>query len=556
MSSPVEQIKQRLSVADVIGSYIKLQKAGANFKAPCPFHSEKAPSFYVSPAREIWHCFGCNAGGDMFEFVKRIEGVEFPEALRILADRAGVVFTRQNQNPEFRNEKTRLLDLLKEAVYFYQKQLAQNKNVLDYLWQRGLKSGTLKDFNIGFAPEEEKGWRNLFNYLRDKGYSGVEMEKAGVAVKKSGDDFYDRFRGRIMFPLKDGSGRVVGFSGRIYGLPKGDAGKYINTPQTVLYDKSKILYGFDKAKMEIRKRDTCILMEGQMDVLMAHQAGTQNAVAVSGTALTAQHLEIIKRLTGNLVMAFDSDEAGLKAARRSIDLALENDFEVRAVSLPEGQDPADVIKENPKIWQEAVKKSKHVIEFYLENLKEKFKDDQRGFKLEVEKNVLPYILSIQSEIDKSHWIKELAKEVEVKEEIILQEVRRARLKRFEKKGEDLPQKSEAKTRKLVLAERLAGIALWKKNKKLIPQEALDILRGAGKNYKDKLILEAELYYDGTEKLEQEIEILAREFKKESIKQQLENLAEEVRKLEQKGDKEALGKKLAEFQKLSMELGEI
>lgn len=555
MSSQVEQIKQRLSVADVVGSYIKLQKAGANFKAPCPFHSEKAPSFYVSPPREIWHCFGCNAGGDMFEFVKKIEGVEFPEALRILADRAGVTLTQQD--PEIRNEKTRLLDILKGAVWFYQKQLTENKDVLDYLWKRGLKNEILKDFNIGFAPEEEKGWRNLFNYLKSKGFSGNEIEKTGLVINKAGGEFYDRFRGRVMFPLKDTSGRVVGFSGRIIE-DKGDVGKYINTPQTVLYDKSKNLYGFDRAKMEIRKKDACILVEGQMDVLMSHQAGTTNTVAVSGTALTTQHLEIIKRLTTNLIMAFDSDDAGLVAAKRSIDLALENNFETLAVSIPTGKDPAEIIKEDSKIWLDSIKNSAHIIEFYLNILEEKYKDDTRKFKLEVEKDILPYVLLIQSSIDKNHWVKEIANRLGVKEDIISDQLKntRATISNSEKNKEPKQQNEETKNRQTILQERLAGIALWKKDNSLVCESALKILENKDDVYKNKLALEAELRCQGAENLDKEIEFLDKELRKETLKGKLEILADDVRKLELVGEKEELQKKMTEFQKLSKQLAKI
>ena len=287
MSSPVEQIKQRLSVVDVIQSYIKLDKAGANFKARCPFHSEKTASFFVSPARDIWHCFGCSRGGDIFAFVMEIEGVEFIEALKILAERAGIKL--KMEDPRLRNERVRLLDLMKDAADFYRRELDKREEVLDYLHKRGLKTETIQSWHLGYAPQESEGWRNLYEYLLSKGYSDEEMEKTGMAIKADQREkrYYDRFRGRIMFPIFDFSGRVVGFSGRLYPeIEKEGVGKYINSPQTVLYDKSKILYGFDKAKTEIRKKDACVLVEGQMDVLMSHQAGVANSVAVSGTGLT------------------------------------------------------------------------------------------------------------------------------------------------------------------------------------------------------------------------------------------------------------------------------
>jgi len=579
MSSPVEQIKQRLTVVDVVGSYIKLKKAGANYRAVCPFHSEKDASFYVSPSREIWHCFGCNRGGDMFEFVKQIEGVEFPDALRILADRAGVSVTYQN--PEIRNEKTQLLDLLKDASVFYQKNLALNRNVLSYLWKRGLKNESLKKFSIGFAPTEDAGWRNLFDFLKSKGYSNEQMKKAGLVVSKEGSgDCYDRFRGRIMFPLKDASGRVVGFSGRIFGKEKEGIGKYINTPQTVVYNKSKILYGFDAAKTEIRKKDACILVEGQMDVLMAHQIGCVNTVAVSGTALTDHHLNLIRRLSGNLIMAFDSDEAGFSAAKRSIDLAFSNGFEVRAILMPQGKDPADVILEDGSGWLRLAEDANHVIDFYLNILKQKHDSwDSRGFKIDVEKNVLPYIASIQSEIDKNYWVSKIANTINVREEAVFKQIEKldSSIIRKEtpfntaqggKQKKDEPFCSAPlRSRKDLLKDRLLGLALWRgwdidsahysgEIKKLIfsgHEAGLPAGQAGEKEYLNRIIFEAELCYQNNDNLDEEIENLTREFKKEYLKEKLNILAEDIRKCENCGKKEELQNKLTDFQKLTRQL---
>ncbi len=557
-SSTVDQIKQRLSVADVVGSYIKIQKAGANFRACCPFHNEKTPSFYVSPSREIWHCFGCGAGGDLFEFVKRIEGIDFPEALKVLADRAGVQIV--HQNPKLYNEKTKLLELMKEAVLFYQKKLTENKEALNYLWDRGLKNETLKNFNIGFSPEEDGGsWRNLFYHLKNKGYTGQEMEKAGLVIKKSSEDFYDRFRGRIMFPLKDASGRFVGFSGRIFNEVKKDVGKYINTPQTILYDKSKILYGFDRAKVEITKEDSCVLVEGQMDVLMSHQSGIENTVAVSGTALTEGHLSIIHRLTNNIIMAFDSDEAGESAAKRSIDISLQEGFEVEAISLPEDEDPADVILKDKEKWKGLVENSVHIIEFYLTVLRSRYKDE-RKFKLAVEKSVLPYILFIQSGVDRSHWVKEISNRLGVKEEVILEELRKINRNKKDIVGAQKKENNNIKTKKELLKEKLAGIFLWKKEKIELPEMVLKEIKEFTKNLKEenknKIILEAELFYGEDTGLKKEVENLSKELKTEITKEKLNNLAEEVRGLEAKGESEKLEKKLEEFQTLSRELAGI
>ena len=563
MSSPVEQIKQRLSVADLIGSYIKLQKAGANFKAVCPFHSEKAPSFYVSPAREIWHCFGCNRGGDIFEFVKQIESVEFTEALRILAERAGVALAFKD--PRLIDERARLFDVMEAAAGFYKQRLAENKNVLDYLKKRGLSQKTIDDFRLGFAPMGDDGWRHLFLFLKSRGFSAADIEKTGLAIKKTDSDFYDRFRGRIMFPLADSNRRVVGFSGRIFGAEKEGIGKYINSPQTELYDKSKILYGFDSAKIEIRKRDSCVLVEGQMDLLMSHQAGVINTVAVSGTSLTDFHLDAIKRLTNNLVMAFDGDEAGLAAARRSIDLALVKEFELRAILVPKGKDPADVILGNASEWQKMVGESKHIIDFYMDSLKEKYGDSVQ-FKQAVSKNVLPYLLSIQSEVEKNHWITEMAKRMEVAEESVLKDYQSLYKNRKgagmgeKNSGAKSENKKEAEKRSELLVKRLSGAALWKSDTNIIPEFVrpyiAEVLEKKDKPYLDRLALEAELHYTDLENLSEEIEHLSKELKKEILKETLEKLADEIRVCEGRGEKENLDKKMTEFQSVSKELSQM
>src|SRR3989338_6719180 len=320
----VEQIKSRLNIADVVQGYVKLQKAGVNFKANCPFHQEKTPSFFVSPARESWHCFGCSRGGDMFSFVMEIEGVGFLDSLKIVGLKAGVEITPLDRKDK--GEKEHLHELMDSAKKFFEARLKEDSRVIDYLKSRGVTGETAKKFGIGFAP---LGWRNLHDFLKLKNYSGLEMEKAGLTIKSSGPQgsgYYYRFRNRIMFPITNSSGLTVGFSGRIvpWDAEAEKAGKYINSPQTVLFDKSKLLYGFDKAKTEMRKQDMCVLVEGQMDVVMSHQAGIENTVAVSGTALTHEQLNLIKRLTQNIVMAFDKDAAGVGAASRGIELAFEN----------------------------------------------------------------------------------------------------------------------------------------------------------------------------------------------------------------------------------------
>ena len=567
MSSNVEQIKSRLSIVDVAQSYIKIQKAGVNFKALCPFHSEKSPSFFVSPGRETWHCFGCNRGGDIFSFVMEIEGVDFPEALRILADRAGVELKRDN--PEFSSERSKSSRILADSKNFYEEELEKNKQILLYLKNRGLNEETIKSFSIGFVPE---GWRNLYNFLKNKNYSDSDIEKTGMTIKSEKGN-YDRFRSRIMFPLFNSSGSIVGFSGRVFGDESEAAGgKYINTPQTILYDKSKILYGFDKAKTEIRKKDCCILVEGQMDVIMSHQAGFTNTVAVSGTALTADHLRIIKRLTDKIIVAFDKDEAGFEAVERGIDMALREGFDIKVAVVPLGKDPADTIKENPELWKEAVEKSRHIINFLLEILSEK-NEDKRIFKKEVEKKVLPYVAAIGSEIEKAHWVKEIANKLLMKEEPIWEE-----LKKKEFLKDNVIQEPEPKilprTRKSLLEDRLIGFILWQKNKgepdlkeediKVFISRCQPFLSEERQNFLDNhnlekcsdLVFEAELFYTGVRSFKDEVNDLILELEKESIKKQLEEIGLKINQLEISNNESEIPVHLNKFQELSKRLNEI
>ncbi|KKP98393.1 MAG: primase protein [Candidatus Nomurabacteria bacterium GW2011_GWA1_36_15] len=273
INSPVQQIKERLSIEEIVSSYIKLEKAGANFKARCPFHNEKTPSFFVSPDRASYYCFGCGAKGDIFSFIEEFEGLDFKGALKILAERAGIPLVQYSKEKE--GEKEKLYRAMEEATKFFEKNLAENKKILEYLKSRGLEEKTIGDFKIGFSLLD---WRTLFEYLKSKGFSDKEIELAGL-VKKTEKGFYDRFRGRIMFPISDSSGRIIAFSGRIFE-DDGKSAKYLNSPDTPIFSKSAVLYGLDKAKESIRKNNFSILVEGQMDLILSHQAGFRNTVAI------------------------------------------------------------------------------------------------------------------------------------------------------------------------------------------------------------------------------------------------------------------------------------
>ena len=556
----VEQIKSRLNIADVVQGYVKLQKAGVNFKANCPFHQEKTPSFFVSPARESWHCFGCSRGGDMFSFVMEIEGVGFLDSLKILGLKAGVEITPLDRKDK--GEKEHLHELMDSAKKFFEARLKEDSRVIDYLKSRGVTGETAKKFGIGFAP---LGWRNLHDFLKLKNYSGLEMEKAGLTIKSSGPQgsgYYDRFRNRIMFPITNSSGLTVGFSGRIvpWDAEAEKAGKYINSPQTVLFDKSKLLYGFDKAKTEMRKQDMCVLVEGQMDVVMSHQAGIENTVAVSGTALTHEQLNLIKRLTQNIVMAFDKDAAGIGAASRGIELAFENGFDIKIALVPLGKDPADTIKEDASKWKEAVLGAVHAIDFYLSVYQ-----DRKS----IEKNVLPYIAALPSEIEKSRWIKKVADKLEASEEAVWEEIKKIKKNSGSRAqaagGRNIPTESHPKkTRRNLLMDRLKGFIIWQdktedKELKELFDKAKNDFNCKEEDFKESLALEAELLYSGSESLLTEAQAIIKEIEKDGIKEKLEETAKKIKKIElQKsdGEKEELNRLIGDFQTLMKKLNQL
>ena len=443
MPGQIDDIKSRLDIVELVQSYIRLNKAGSNYKALCPFHSEKTPSFNVSPTRQIWHCFGCGVGGSIFDFVMEIEGLEFRDALELLAKRAGIQLRRED--PALRSERTRLYQLVEEAAKIFESVLHASKTPeritapLAYLKKRGLKDETVKTFRLGYAPDS---WDFLTSALRHKGYKTEEIEKAGLAVKSEQGSYYDRFRNRITFPISDASGRVVGFSGRMLegavptrgavGTPTSDASrsvgaKYINTPQTPIYDKSRVLYGFDKAKEDIRRQNAVVLVEGQMDVIMSHQAGVKHAVAVSGTALSAQQLQTLKRLCTTIVSSFDRDEAGEAATKRSLDLAAAFDFERTVAILPPGiKDPAEAAGKNPEIWRQAVAGAKPIVQFFLETALDKQDRATASGKRAIAAAVLPEIKLLPSEVEKAHWIGALSREIGVEEEALWRELKKVK----------------------------------------------------------------------------------------------------------------------------------
>lgn len=397
MRSSVEQIKERLSIVDVVGGYVELQHAGKNFKAKSPFTNEKTPSFYVSPERGMYYCFSSQQGGDMFTFVEKMEGVDFKGALKILAEKAGVELVPED--PKKRDARELEYSLLEDATQYFFSMREENQLVNAYVIERGVTPQTMHAWRIGYAKDE---WRALRSHLTKKGYTDFHMLQAGLIKNADqGKEPYDVFRDRIMFPICDASGRVVAFSGRTLkkedGIPK-----YVNSPETEFYKKSEILYGYDKAKQGIRHYDFSLLVEGQFDLVLVHQAGYTNAVAVSGTAFTSQHLMLLERISKRVVLALDSDRAGVTAVKRITGMMLARGMDVKVARMEGGKDPADIIRVNPLDFKHFIRDAVHVIEFLLVMLKEGMKDE-RTYKLRVREEILPLIVLMDNRIDREHF---------------------------------------------------------------------------------------------------------------------------------------------------------
>lgn len=462
---PSDEIKAKLDIVDVIREYIQLKPAGVNFRAPCPFHHEKTPSFIVSPEKQIWHCFGCGKGGDIFGFITEIEGINFVEALRMLAQKAGVQLKKQD--PKLVSERNRLLDIMESASSYYHNLLRQSpqaQNARRYLAERGLTDNSISEWQIGYSADS---WDELLNFLKKKGYAENEIFSAGLSVKKEGAGrFYDRFRGRIMFPIRDANGAPVAFSARV--SPEKEAtekmGKYINSPTTLIYDKSRIIFGLDKAKQEIKSQDLAIVVEGQMDVITAHQHGFKNVVASSGTAFTAQQLNLLKRFSGNIALSFDMDKAGELAAERGIKEALAAEMNIKVIQIPQGKDPDECIRTNPKEWEKATASARPVMEYYFgktfAGLDLSGTEDRR----EAAKKLLPILAWLKNKIEQDVWLKKLSEAINVQESILREtlsaQVKKENAPRAEKGEAERPGKTKtAKPREELLSELFLALIL-------------------------------------------------------------------------------------------------
>lgn len=411
----VEEIKQRLSIEDVVSEYVELKRSGRNYKGLSPFSSERTPSFMVSPEKQIWHDFSSGRGGDMFTFVIEMEGVDFRGALEYLARKAGVDLSLYDKGDGgVRKKKDKAHAALSMAVRYYQQSLLKSELALDYVTkQRKLRRQTIADFGIGYSPNTG---RALIDALSKKGIAVEDMKLAGLVTERYGK-MSDMFRGRVMIPLIDAQGNPLGFTARL--LHADDTGpKYINTPQTVLYDKSRHVFGLHTAKESIRTAGFVVIVEGNMDVISTHQAGYKNVVATAGTAITTHQLKILERLTSDIRLCFDQDKAGIAAAERAIDVAQSVGVQLQIISLPEGKDPDELIQKNSALWEEAIHTPTYAVDWLIERYREMYDVSTATGKRKFSDALARIVNRLQDSVEKDHYIQQLARVAEVSESAI------------------------------------------------------------------------------------------------------------------------------------------
>jgi len=451
--TPVEQIKDKLDLVEFLKGYLELKPAGKNQKATCPFHKEKTPSFMVSPDRQMWRCFGCGEGGDIFKFVMRYENLEFYEALRVLAEKAGVDLKHGSSADQ--RQLNNLYELVSAAKDIFEEHLKNSKEAIAYLKERNITGHTAKEFELGFSPDQTDA---VTMELMNRGFRIEDIVRAGFTIKTERGKYLDRFRGRIMFPIHNHFGKPVGFTGRVLPGADDQFGKYVNTPEAPLFNKSRVLYGFWKSKKLVREAKKALLVEGQMDFLQLWQNGITNVVATSGTALTRDHLKALGRVADEVVVAFDKDEAGLKAAERAIDMAGAEDFSVLVMDLEKYKDPADAAQADPEFVKKAIGEARPAMEYYLNYYLPPTVVSAKDKKVAT-RSVLGKIAVLSSGVERSHWLRELSYRVATPEKDLASEMDALQSGVEEREiVSDTPREPRKLTRQDVICEEIIYIA--------------------------------------------------------------------------------------------------
>lgn len=570
----IDKIQERVDIVEVISQYIPLKKTGRNYKANCPFHHEKTPSFVVSPDKQIYHCFGCGAGGNVFSFLMKQEGVEFPEAVETLAERAGVVLPRNSiQTKEASALADKLYRINESAAEYFQACLKNNSVASDYVRTRGIGTETASKFKIGYAPDS---WDGLLNFSNKKGVDAAFLEKAGLVIANDRGGHYDRFRKRIIFPIVDLKNKVLGFGGRVLdaSLPK-----YVNSPETQVYSKGRSLYGLNLSRDHIKKEGYALIVEGYLDFIIPYQAGITNIIATLGTAFTLDQIKLLKRFAKTAVMVYDPDEAGEAASLRNLDIFISEDVNVYIAELPKGYDPDTYIRKfGADEFRKLIKSSKNLFDYKLDKLSKKYDMRSANGKASIAGEMLPTLSRISNEVLKSNLVKKLSEKLSVDEEALKIEMKKVKTDYGPRKYMTAlaEVKKDFKTaEKMVLALLLDGSDYIKKakekltieefrdtsirdlvkaifdlhqsNKEINPAKLISHLEN--KETASALISEAVSLSEIMVDKDKVLEDCALRMKKDNVADQLERLRTEIKTAQDSKDEDSLKKLLAEFNNL-------
>lgn len=575
-SDVVALIKEKIDIVDLVSSYVRLTKAGRSYRGLSPFKKEKTPSFFVSPDKGAYYCFSTQKGGDIFTFVEEMERVDFQGALKILAEKANV--TLEQIDVHARDTEEKLHTVMERSKEFYHAELLKNDAVREYLSGRGITENTISEWKIGYAPPPTvHGWDYLLKTMKKESFSEEELSQAGLIKWKDETDKkgqpFDRFRSRIMFPLNDVSGRTVAFSGRLFPDDKsGKAPKYLNSPETRLYHKSTLLYGMDVAKNMMRKYDFAILVEGQFDLVLSHQAGFPTTVAVSGTGLTSEHMESIARMTKRVVLAFDGDSAGVASTFRGARMALSKGMEVKVVRLPIGIDPADTINTNPEEWKRLVREAESIVPFALSVARLSTKNEQATIRY-IREYIIPLIASMEHSMDRSHSAQTVAEFAHLSSQAVLDEIEAVKKNIHAEsaaphgKQEVFAQKKGVDRRQAL--ERLS-VGIWLRAKDdtdfdeeeiahllqlAIPTKSLEDVKSMY-NTDEALPFEIEMFFEGTLNKKALAKETIHDLRLATTKETFQDSLRALHEAEDRGDQDVAEQLLTKLSHLSKELAEL
>lgn len=543
----VQEIKSRLSIVDVVSQYCQLKKAGRNFKACCPFHSEKTPSFIISPERQFAWCYGCQTGGDIFKIVQLLEGVDFKESLKILADKAGVELPDNFSGGVRKEKKDKLVEINEEARDFFVSELSKNSEAQEYLKNRGLADSTVEEWEIGFAPD---GYENLFPLLEEK-FSKKEIIEAGIAgLREMGSDrLFDKFRNRVMFPIKDHRGRVVAFTGRVLDDKEP---KYLNSSESPIFTKGNILFGFASAREAMRESKFAVIVEGQLDAISAHQTDFRNVIASSGTALTENHLKALKNLVERVVFCFDGDSAGIDSTTRSLEIAAMLDLDAKVAILPaEFKDPDEALQKDPQIFATAVAETKTPLEFFFAKVLAKVDLNETVEKKKAVRTLLSFAQKISSAVERDDFTRQLGVKLKISESVLSEELENL-------PNNFVPQKkpeTETREEKISVRDLLQGLALnfpeaSRELEKELEAVGVKEIQNADESEEKIALLVSDKYSNFDDaKIRDEMVNLIAKLKERNLQESKKELEQKIREAEDSNNDEQASKLLAEYQKL-------